>query len=200
MTKIIPAALALACLIALSSALPSAPNQNVSPQTEPNAPRTLLGKPYRRHSQDCPPPCWTLSVTDRNDSEVNANADADPNALAEPNYASAYQALAGNEGWTPRMDTKPRVQLPLPLVLNASPEFVPARLRLIKSKRPLRYSPCPDDAPSSSHPKNEDDPVQPPVVSGPKGKTESREASVLVGRSKRLYDRGEWKSRLFEEY
>lgn len=198
MITAIPAVLTLAYLSAVSSALPSALNQDVSLQTEPNAPRTLLGKPYRRrwNSQDCPPPCWTLSVTDRNDSD--ADTDAGPDTLAVPDYTSAYQAPAGDDGWTPtKMYTKPRVPLPLPLVLNASPESVSARLRLMKSKRPLRHSPCSDDAPPS---RNEDqDRIQPLVVSGSKGKTGSLEAQVPE-RSKRLYDRGEWKSRLFEKY
>jgi len=208
MTKAVPAVfvLVLVCLFTLSAALPSILNQVVSApaQGEPNAPRTLLGKPYRRRrgSQGCPPSCWTL-VTDSNHSGGNA----DPNA----HRVSAHQAQIANGGWTQtKMNTELRVQFPLPFVLDAlnSPEFVPARLRLVRSKRPFRYSPCSDDAPLSSRApsgrvttRDEDaQRVQPPVVSGSEEEMGSREVSVPVRRSRRLYDKGEWKSRLFEEY
>ena len=213
MTKAVPAALVLtlACLFPLSSALPSLLTQIMSAQTVPNAPRTLLGKPYRRRrdSQDCPPSCWTLAVADRNNSDANADADPEVFTLTGSDHASARQALASNSGWSQtKMNTEPRV--PLPLVLNAMnfAGSVPARLRLMRLKRPLRYGPCLDDAPLFSQarsdgmtPRDEDKQhAQPPVASRPEGKIGSRDVSVPVRRLKRLYDKGEWKSRLFEEY
>ncbi|KAH0830175.1 hypothetical protein J3R83DRAFT_1527 [Lanmaoa asiatica] len=73
MTKAIPVALvlALACLFALSTALPSVLSQTVPAKMESNEPSTLLGKPYRRrwYSQGCPPSGWTIGVADRNDSD-----------------------------------------------------------------------------------------------------------------------------------
>jgi len=128
MTKAVPRVLVLvlACLVTLSAALPSVLNQVVSApaQGEPKAPRTLLGKPYRRlrGSQACPPSCWAL-VTDSNHSGGNAATDAD--------HASAHQAQIANGGWTrTKMKTELRVQFPLPFVLDAlnSPESLPARL------------------------------------------------------------------------
>lgn len=206
MTKTIPAVLvlALAYLFALSTALPSVLTQSVSAQTKPNVPRTLLGKPYRTRwdSQGCPPSRWTLTVADRNDADIHV----DPNPGLD--CASAYEAQIGNGGWTQtRMNTKPRVPIPLPLVLNTFPESRPARLRLMRSKRPMEHSPCSDDVPSSEKARSDEmnprdqieQRVQSPDVSKPESKQGPREVSVPVRRSKRLDDRG-WKSRLFEEY
>lgn len=176
---------ALACLLAFSTALPSVFNQVASTDTESNIPRTLLGKPYRRRSdaQANPPSCSTLATPDHN------NPEAYPDILPSPDH------------------TGPHVPLPLPLVLNASPESVPARLRLIKLKRPLRYNPCSSDTPRSGlarpdgpTPMVEDARrVQSPMAR-PEAKTGSRDAPVRVGSPNRLYDKGEWKSRLLEEY
>ena len=202
MTRAIPAVLvfALACLFTLSSAFPSMLTQIVSTESEPNAPCTLLGKPYRRRrdSQDCPPSCWTLAVTDRNNPD--AKADANPDSSTDPVHGSAHQALAGNNGWSQtKINTEPRV----PLVLNTLnfAESVPARLRLMRLKRPSRFAPCSDDALSSQARSDEmtlrgeaEQRVQPPVASRSEGKLGSRKVS------RRLYDKGEWKSRLFEEY
>ena len=97
------------------------------------------------------------------------------------------------------MNTEPRV----PLVLNTLnfAESVPARLRLMRLKRPSRFAPCSDDALSSQARSDEmtlrgeaEQRVQPPVASRSEGKLGSRKVS------RRLYDKGEWKSRLFEEY
>ncbi|KAN0073783.1 hypothetical protein V8E55_012037 [Tylopilus felleus] len=183
MANAVPAVLvlALACLFALSTALPSVLNQIMYPKTEPNAPRTLLGKPYRRCSdgQRCSPSCWIRPLTNRNDDCIKAG-----------------------------VTVESRAQLPFPLVLNAYPESEPARLRLMRSKRPWRYSPGSDGTRLSHQagsdrttPKDEHaQGVQLPVVAGPGGGTESSKVSVPVRRLNRLSSRGEWKSRLLEEY
>ena len=99
------------------------------------------------------------------------------------------------------MNTEPRVPLPVLNTLNFA-ESVPARLRLMRLKRPSRFAPCSDDPRQFSQARSDEmtlrgeaeQRVQPPVASRSEGKIGSRKVS------RRLYDKGEWKSRLFEEY
>ncbi|KAG8217086.1 hypothetical protein J3R82DRAFT_5113 [Butyriboletus roseoflavus] len=205
MTKAIPAVLVLvfACLFVLSAALPPLLSQSMSAQTKPNIPRTLLGKPYRTRwdSQGRPPSRWTLAVTDHNGSDADPDPDLD-NTLA-------HEAQIRSGDWTrAKMDTKPRAPIPLPLVLNTFPGSAPVRLRFMKFKRPMQYSPCSDGAPPPENaqfdemdPRDEEEQhVQSPVVSRPEKKQGPCDVPVPVRRLKRLYDSGKWKSRLFEEY
>lgn len=133
MTKTLHAVflLALACPFALCTALPY-----VSARTEPNVPRTLLGRPYQRrweNTQRCMPSRWTVVLADCTDTDASTHG---------------AEARIGNGGWMQtRISTTPRV----PLVVDMVPESEWVRLRLTR-KRPMG---CSDDAPWSAQGESE---------------------------------------------
>ncbi|KAG9318067.1 hypothetical protein JVU11DRAFT_131 [Chiua virens] len=125
--------LALACLATLCTPLPSVVSaQIVFATTEPNVPRTLLGRPYRRHSegtQSCPRA--RLTVADHN------GADSDGCPYLDPNDGSCSQTETKMKTGT-RTSRKQRDPPPLPLVLNTFPEAGSMRLRM---RRPAPLMP-----------------------------------------------------------
>ncbi|KAG6375812.1 hypothetical protein JVT61DRAFT_2669 [Boletus reticuloceps] len=181
MTKAIPAVLvlALACLLALSAALPSVLDQDVSLQTDPNAPRTFLGKPYRRRRdvQGCSRPCCTLVIADRNDSHTDPDPDVSTHQQTEPITCpfEQWRSDQNEDGYGAARQA----------CTFACCQFVS---RVWIGAFTFADGPGLGDVPLSSEPR---------VVSKSQG---TRQVAFAVGRWKRLYDRGEWKSRLLEEY